>query len=89
MKVKKVMIGNKDEFQWHIMCRGCGHVHAMAPHVHSFNNDFDKPTFSPSLLQNFNPDKVCHSFVTNGKIQYLGDCFHELKNQTIDLPEIE
>lgn len=33
------------------------------------------------------PDCVCHSFVTDGKIQFLGDCTHELKGQTVDLPE--
>jgi hypothetical protein len=31
--------------------------------------------------------KVCHSFVTDGRIRYLGDCTHDLKGQTIDLPE--
>lgn len=30
---------------------------------------------------------VCHTFVTDGKIQYLGDCTHALANQTIDLPD--
>jgi hypothetical protein len=29
--------------------------------------------------------RVCHSFVTDGKIQYLSDCTHELAGQTIDL----
>ncbi len=31
--------------------------------------------------------KLCHSFITNGKIQFLGDCTHELVNQTVDLPD--
>jgi hypothetical protein len=30
--------------------------------------------------------KVCHSFVTDGRIQFLGDCTHALANQTFDLP---
>jgi hypothetical protein len=30
---------------------------------------------------------VCHSFVTDGHIQFLGDCTHELAGQTVDLPE--
>lgn len=33
------------------------------------------------------PDCVCHSFVTDGKVQFLGDCTHELRGQTVDLPE--
>jgi hypothetical protein len=32
-------------------------------------------------------DAVCHSFVTDGRIQFLGDCTHELAGQTVDLPE--
>jgi hypothetical protein len=32
---------------------------------------------------------VCHSFVTDGKIQYLSDCTHELAEQTIDLKPID
>ena len=30
---------------------------------------------------------VCHSFVTDGRVQFLGDCTHELANQTVDIPE--
>lgn len=29
---------------------------------------------------------VCHSFVTDGRIQFLGDCTHELAGSTVDLP---
>lgn len=31
----------------------------------------------------------CHSFVTDGKIQFLSDCSHELTGQTVELPELE
>jgi hypothetical protein len=30
---------------------------------------------------------VCHSFVTAGQIQFLGDCTHALAGQTVPLPE--
>jgi len=30
---------------------------------------------------------TCHSFVTDGRIQFLGDCSHALAGQTVDLPE--
>lgn len=30
---------------------------------------------------------VCHSFVTDGSIQFLGDCTHALAGQTVELPE--
>ncbi len=29
---------------------------------------------------------VCHSFVVDGRIQFLSDCTHELAGQTVDLP---
>jgi hypothetical protein len=32
---------------------------------------------------------VCHSFVVDGRIQFLGDCTHALAGQTVDLPECE
>lgn len=30
---------------------------------------------------------ICHSFVTDGRIQFLSDCTHELANQTVELPD--
>lgn len=30
---------------------------------------------------------VCHSFVIDGKIQFLGDSTHALAGQTVDLPD--
>lgn len=32
---------------------------------------------------------ICHSFVTDGRIQFLGDCTHDLAGQTVDLPDIK
>lgn len=34
-------------------------------------------------------DEVCHSYVTDGRIQFLGDCTHALAGQTVDLPDVE
>ncbi len=31
----------------------------------------------------------CHSFVTDGKIQFLSDCSHALAGQTVDLPDFD
>jgi hypothetical protein len=31
---------------------------------------------------------VCHSFVRDGRIQFLGDCTHALAGQTVELPDI-
>lgn len=32
--------------------------------------------------------RVCHSFVADGRIQFLGDCTHALAGQTVDLPDV-
>lgn len=31
---------------------------------------------------------VCHSYVFDGCIQFLGDCTHSLAKQTVELPDI-
>lgn len=32
-------------------------------------------------------DIVCHSFIKDGRIQFLSDCTHSLAGQTVDLPD--
>ncbi|ANZ49188.1 putative ammonia monooxygenase [Erwinia phage Machina] len=32
---------------------------------------------------------VCHSFVTDGNIQFLNDCTHALAGKTVPLPELQ
>lgn len=65
----------------------------------SFNGDFARPTFTPSVNMQINPpghphyqpdvkSVVCHYFITDGKIIYCGDCTHELRGQTVDLPDL-
>jgi len=64
-----------------------------------FDGNMDKPTLSPSYLTwhggtgadgKWNDRHyVCHSFIKNGMIQFLGDCTHELKNKTIELLDID
>jgi hypothetical protein len=31
---------------------------------------------------------VCHSFIRNGKIEYLSECTHELAGQTVDMEDV-
>lgn len=84
-------------------CIGCDDTHNIISGGGrwQWNESLESPTFSPSVLVTYpaNPDaeeefkewrqkRVCHSFVTDGKIQYLSDCTHHLAGQTIDLPEI-
>ena len=65
----------------------------MSSAVWGFNGDLDHPTFTPSVLNisNWGPERRelrCHSFVTGGRIEFLGDFPHTLAGQTVDLPEI-
>ena len=67
-------------------------------HIWTFNGDFDNPTIRDSVLvrhYDFNPNSEnhdievrCHSFITNGMIEFLPDCQHALANQTVELPTI-
>ncbi|MDP1925783.1 MAG: DUF6527 family protein [Thiobacillus sp.] len=43
---------------------------------------------SGEIVQREEP-RVCHSFVTDGRIQFLGDCTHHLAGQTVDLPPFD
>lgn len=76
--------------QYHFFCPGCKHIHAVGKGIHEFNGDFEKPTFSPSVLITWGgqPNWRCHSFVKDGMIQFLDDCSHELKNQTVPLQDL-
>ena len=77
-----------------IFCPACGCGH-LFDRRWTFNGDRDKPTFTPSMLVNAHLHEIdpkyirCHSFVTDGKIQYLSDCTHDLAGQTVELPEWE
>ncbi len=80
-------------------CPGCLCDHMITTndsnpkHNWTFNGDINRPTFSPSLLvysqpKSDPPGPRCHSFIRDGKIQFLDDCEHGLKGQTIELPEL-
>jgi len=88
---------NADCEDYRFWCPGCDEVHGIRGKGPSpcweFNGDMVKPTFNPSHLTGWHGDNGeqfsehrCHSFIKDGKIQYLGDCHHNLKNQTVPLP---
>lgn len=35
------------------------------------------------------PQMRCHSFVRDGRIEFLGDCTHSLASRTVELPDLE
>ena len=77
--------GCKDE---HLITDSLTDIEAVGNGPWSFNRNFDRPTIQPSVLVR-RTDHVCHSFITDGKIQFLSDCTHELAGQTVELHEIE
>lgn len=78
-------------------CPGCGEIHAIPTHgpkAWGFNGDLERPTFTPSILASCTwgekqERRVCHSFVRDGQIQFLGDCTHALAGQTVALAPME
>ncbi|HZK68567.1 MAG TPA: DUF6527 family protein [Paludibacter sp.] len=69
-------------------------------HIWTFNGDFDKPTVRDSVLtriyvKNNASGKYdieanrCHSYITDGMIEFLSDCHHLLAGQIVELPQIE
>lgn len=89
MKFVKQRRHNGDEavcFQ----CPGCKNVHAipvkgnksMGP-VWDWDGNMEEPTLSPSIRVR-GGGITCHSYVRKGKIEFLGDCTHDLKGQTIE-----
>lgn len=102
MKLRKT-----DDDRLLFYCKGCENHHGVN-NLWQFNGDYNKPTFSPSILvrgvQDITDEEhallmagkyveprplVCHSFVTDGKIQYLNDCTHGYAGQTIELEDIK
>lgn len=72
-------------------CEGCERVHAVNESW-SFNGDYDNPTFSPSVLVTMPYAEIvnsCHSFVRDGNIEYLSDCYHGLAGTTVALKDIQ
>lgn len=93
MKLRRIT--QKDGYTaqgWVHWCPGCEHIHAFAVETPfgngahwSFDGNMDRPTFTPSM--NIGPS-FCHYFLRDGRIQFLDDCRHNLRGQTLELPDI-
>lgn len=92
--VARIVESGKDTKRYAIFCPACQCAHVFDERW-TFNGNFDKPTFRASMLVHGNEETRkrtngryghrCHSWVTDGKIEFLGDCTHEMKNQTVEL----
>lgn len=79
-------------------CPGCEETHSIpvAPVYEGkrpwgWNGSLDLPTIVPSIEVNkgqANPTAPhCHSHVVDGMIQFLVDCSHHLRGQTVEIPD--
>lgn len=79
-------------------CPGCDEAHGIpvdGSRGWIWNGSLDAPTVSPSIVigrktwVNGYEERLvkCHSFVREGRIEFLGDCTHHLAGQTVDLPD--
>lgn len=82
----------------HWWCPGCNQYHAACVEdqkkrqpVWSWNGFLDAPSLFPSFLcggdWEFKTNR-CHSFITEGKIHFCGDCYHDLRGQIVDIPDL-
>ena len=92
LQIYDVPDGSKQYWFW---CPGCDMWHAYrvfagkkAGKGWTFNGDVENPTFTPSLKVSLDVGKVCHLHLKAGRLIFLGDCYHELKGKTMDLPDI-
>jgi hypothetical protein len=81
-----------DVVEYIFQCPGCnGSAHMVRTEGErprwEWNGDVDRPTISPSLLVGPGTSFQCHSFIRDGQIQFLDDCWHELKGQTVEIPK--
>ena len=83
-RAKSVTLDGKPAVR--IYCPGCEAGHLFDSRW-AFNGSMELPTFTPSMLVEDGGNR-CHSYVTNGKIQFLTDSTHKLSGQTVDLPPI-
>jgi hypothetical protein len=75
-------------------CPGCNEPHGVPVRGSTtndkqgweFSGDEVRPTLTPSV--DVNGKAHCHSHVSAGQIQFLGDCTHALRGQTVPLPPL-
>lgn len=76
-------------------CSGCKSIHTVAVEGKqhnganwSWNGSMEKPTFQPSVLSTYETPtmkRVCHTYITDGVVNFLDDCTHEFKGQHVPL----
>lgn len=77
-------------------CPGCSTHHVFIPTTVGgkgprWTVEWSNPlTLSPSILVTGGADdRRCHMFIRNGHIEYLNDCTHDLKGQTVPMTDLK
>jgi hypothetical protein len=94
MKLKPVK-ADGEIYGYSFFCPGCEHSHVFfvkGSKTWSFNNDFEAPTFSPSLLNTCpdHPDsrqRRCHLNLIAGILVFAGDCSHPFAGKQVVLTD--
>lgn len=96
--VLRILEGGKLAW-WCPGCKFGHNVRVEGPDAWGFNGNYSHPTFTPSVyhdqsmwIRNEIEDRlvphrvvICHCFVRDGEIQFLGDCTHALAGQTVKM----
>jgi hypothetical protein len=77
-------------------CPGCDNGHIFHCRTDGgqpswdFNGNLERPTFSPSIKLDGHLGHgkfgTCHSYVRDGRIEFLSDCTHDLAGRSVELP---
>lgn len=93
---------HEDQHGLLFFCPGCGCAHTIKTSANGWgwNGDVERPTFTPSVLvtweakpnasekfKEWRTERRCHSFITDGMIQFLADSTHTLASQTVELAD--
>jgi len=85
-----------EEIELMFHCPGCKGFHSYrikglpGRPVWTWNGSLTAPTLEPSLLINGSrPESRCHLFLRNGIVEFLSDCYHDLRGTTFKLPPIQ
>lgn len=86
MNKLRTAVNDKGKKVYHFWCFGCDCFHGFNENW-QLTGSLKNPTVNPSLVTRGSSysDDICHLFIIDGKLQYLHDCTHEYKGQTIEM----
>lgn len=96
-KLHEAVKSDGSHHSWMWVCPACDAIHQCDDRW-TFSGSRERPTFRASVLVHAverTADSVpgyegrprCHSYVTDGRIEYLSDSTHAFAGQTVDLPD--